>query len=77
MSSYDSLQRASNLLGKRFQTISHGGRFDAILPKPRVGLVLVGGPRNRSGAIARQTRDGLTAAFRSAVRYQAKAMRGL
>jgi hypothetical protein len=67
---YDRFVAAQNMLGARFQKVSRGHKFDAMLPKPRVGLILVGGPRNRYAKIPAGTRRGLTAAFKAVVRAQ-------
>ena len=57
-------------LERHFHKISRHGRFDALLPKPGVGIVFVGGPRNRAGILPAETRNSLNARFRSLVRQQ-------
>lgn len=44
--------------------------LDAVLPHPRRGLIIVGGPRNPGGELPAGTRAGLVAAFRAIERTQ-------
>ena len=77
MKEYDTFIRAQDLLGARFERVARGGRFDAILPKPGVGLILVGGVRNPKGRIAASTRNGLHAAFTAVLRAQSRLERAI
>lgn len=76
MSAFDDYTDKTQLLQRRFNAISRFGQLDAMLPKPRVGLVLVGGPRNRSGSIPAETQSGLNAAFKACIRAEAHIMAG-
>lgn len=61
-------QYASWEFKQRWQKVNGRGQFDAILPHPERGLILVGGPRNPKGALPASTRMGLLAAFKGVER---------
>lgn len=44
--------------------------IDAVFVKPRTGLVIVGGPRNRSGALPQGAKNAITAAYKAVIRAE-------
>lgn len=71
MKEYTTFLNAQALLQRRFDRLSGKGRnLLSLLPHPKLGVVLVGGPRNEDAQVPPQTRNGLNAALRSAARAE-------